>query len=87
MAQDLVTLLADPTASITVTVVGDPLRVPGNLVTIADSQGTGAAGTWRIMAVKHNGNGAQYTQDLLLIQVLDTLIWDDGSWDLTSWGE
>lgn len=86
-AQNLVTILADATASVEVTVVGDPTRVPGNLVTIADSQGTGAAGLWRIMAVKHTGNGAQYTQDLLLIQVLPVLIWDEGSWDLTSWGE
>jgi hypothetical protein len=55
---------------------------------VADSQGTQAEGLWRILSVKGNANGAQFTQDLKLVQVLPTAVWDgpDG-WDYSSWGE
>lgn len=83
----LVTLLSQPAGVITVTVVGDPTRIPGSLVTLVDSQGTQAGGTWRIMSIKHTGAGAQYTQELALIQVYPIMFWDVSSWDISSWGE
>lgn len=88
MAQRLVNVLARPRAEVTVTAMGDPRRRPGQLVTINDSEGTQAEGTWRILSVQHNGNGPQYTQDLSLVRVLPVALWDgpDG-WDYSVWGE
>lgn len=84
----LVTMLARPRAEVTVRVVGDPRRRPGQLVTIKDSAGTRAAGTWRILSVTHNISGAQYVQDLSLVFVGPILNWDDTTttWDNSIWG-
>lgn len=93
VAQYMASLLGDAVATLNVHVVGDPTRVPGSLVTIADSQGTGAAGLWRILKITHNGSGAEFTQDLMLMQILPTGYWSDnfgdpdGFWDISSWGE
>ncbi|MET0418705.1 MAG: hypothetical protein ABW022_22040 [Actinoplanes sp.] len=84
----LVAMLCRPRTEVSLTVMGDPRRKPGQLVTIADSQGTGAAGTWRILSVEHNRNDAQFTQDITIVQVLPPGLWDgpDG-WDNSVWGE
>jgi hypothetical protein len=88
IAQLLVTMLARPRPEIAVTVMGDPRRTPGQLVQLLDAEGTQAAGTWRILSITHNGDGAQYTQDLALVQVLPIAVWDgpDG-WDYSIWAE
>jgi hypothetical protein len=87
-ASTLVAMLCRPRPEVSLTVMGDPRRRPGQLVTVADSQGTGAAGTWRILSVEHNRSDAQYTQDITIIQVLPPALWDgvDG-WDYAVWGE
>jgi len=79
-------ILARPRPQVGMTVMGNPLRKPGQLVTIADSEGTAAAGFWRVLGVKHNVNGPEYTQDLSLVQVLPAAVWDgaDG-WDEGVW--
>lgn len=87
LAQLMVTLLARPRHEIGVTVMGDPRRTPGQLVTLKDSQGTQAAGTWRILSVKHNVNGPQYTQDLQLTFVPPVGVWDQTNWDDSIWSE
>jgi hypothetical protein len=85
----LASMLARPRTKVTVQIAGDPRRKPGHLVTIKDSQGTQAAGLWRILSISHNGAGPQYTQDLTLVQVAPTLVWDDPTttWDYAVWGE
>lgn len=87
LAQLMVTALARPRPEVNVTVMGDPRRMPGQLVTLKDSQGTQAAGTWRILSVKHNADGPQYTQDLQLTFVPPVGVWDQGNWDETIWSE
>jgi hypothetical protein len=88
VANKLVTLLARPREEVRVRVLGDPRRRPGQMVTLADAEGTRAAGNWRILNVTHRGAGAMYTQDLKLVRVLPIGVWDgaDG-WDNASWGE
>lgn len=88
VANTLVNLLSRPRAEVTVEVMGDPRRIPGQMVTLADSQGTQAAGNWRILSIEHRGNGAQFTQLLKLVRVYPTATWDglDG-WDLSVWAE
>lgn len=87
LAQLMVTALARPRPEVGVTVMGDPRRKPGQLVTLKDAQGTQASGTWRILSVKHNGDGPQYTQDLQLTFVPPVGVWDQGTWDETIWSE
>jgi hypothetical protein len=79
---------SQPRAEVGITVMGDPRRRPGSLVQLADSEGTQAAGTWRILSVKHDyDGGGKYTQDLELVRVLPVAVWDgsDG-WDFAVWG-
>lgn len=82
----LLGLLSRPRPQMTFTVVGDPRRKPGQVVTVVDSEGTQVSGLWRILAVQHNISGAQYTQDLVAIQQLPFAVWDgpDG-WDEGVW--
>lgn len=88
VAKLLVNILARPRAEVSLRVMGDPRRRPGQLVTIDDSEGTQAQGAWRILSISHNGSGPEYTQDLSLVQVLPVAVWDglDG-WDYSVWGE
>jgi hypothetical protein len=86
IAGNMVTALSRPRPQLNVTVMGDPRRVPGKLVSIADSEGTAASGTWRILAVQHRGNGAMYVQDLSLAYVGPIGVWDESSWDEAVWG-
>jgi hypothetical protein len=86
VASTLVTLLARPRPVVTVTVQGDPRRVPGNLCQIVDATGTQAAGTWRITSVGHRYTGPMYVQDVTLIYVGVTGVWDTGVWDDAVWG-
>jgi hypothetical protein len=88
VASKLVNLLCRPRPEVDVTVMGDPRRVPGKLVTIKDAQGTAAAGTWRILKITHNRNGADYRQDLHLVAQGDPALWElNPGWDLGVWGE
>jgi hypothetical protein len=87
LTQLLVTALAQPRPEVNIVVMGDPRRKPGQLVTLKDSQGTQADGTWRVMAVKHNGDGPQYTQNLQLTRVPPVGVWDQTNWDESIWSE
>lgn len=86
LAALLLASLSRPRPQMTFTVVGDPRRKPGQVVTVADSEGTQVSGLWRVLAVQHNVSGAQYTQDLLAVQQLPFAVWDgpDG-WDEGVW--
>lgn len=86
VASKLVTLLARPRPVISVTVQGDPRRVPGKLCQVVDATGTQAAGTWRITSVSHRYNGPMYVQDVTLIYVGAIGNWDEGVWDDAVWG-
>lgn len=78
--------LARPRPEMKLTVMGNPLRKPGQLITVADAEGTGADGTWRILGIDHAISGAQYVQSLSVVQVLPVAVWDgaDG-WDEAVW--
>ena len=86
ISSTLTTQLARPRPRLTVVTKGNPLRKPGQLVTMADAEGTAAAGNWRVMAVDHNVNGAEYTNSLSLVQVLPAAVWDGpNGWDAAVW--
>lgn len=87
LASLLVGQLAQPRAELSVNVVGDPRRKPGDLVTLLDKEGTRVEGTWRVINVGHNLGGAQYTQDLKLVQQYPVAVWggQDG-WGIGVWG-
>lgn len=87
VTQLLVTALARPRREVEVVVMADPRRRPGQLVTLKDSQGTQAEGTWRILSVKHDVNGPQYTQNLRLTFVPPVGVWDESNWDEVIWSE
>lgn len=88
LAQLMVTALARPRPEVQVTVMGDPRRAPGQLVSLRDAQGTQADGSWRVLAVKHNADGPQYTQDLQLAFVPPIGVWDgEPGWDEEIWAE
>lgn len=69
-AQNLLANLRLPVATIGdessgITVTADPRRQPGDRVAIEDSE-TGASGDlWRLQSVRHKGQGAAYTQDVV----------------------
>lgn len=86
IAQALVSICANPRGTVQVHCMGDPRRAPGQRVLIADAQGTKADGYWLILSVSHNRSGAEFTQDLTLVQIYDTALWDLGVWDFSSWG-
>jgi len=86
-ATQLASICANPRGSVNVHVIGKPSRAPGQLVRIADAQGTGADGLWMILQIQHNKAGAEFTQDLTMVQVLPTAIWDVSNWDESAWGE
>jgi hypothetical protein len=87
VANTLVTMLSRPRAEVTIEVMGDPRRKPGQLVQLKDAQGTAADGTWRILSVAHNGSGAQFTQTLKMTQVYPVGVWDQSNWDTSVWAE
>lgn len=88
VASRLVNMLRQPRPEVGVVVMGDPRRKPGQLVTIKDSQGTMAAGNWRILTITHDRNNAEYRQQLHLVAQGDPALWDeDPGWDLGVWGE
>lgn len=81
-------ILSRPIPLVSVSVIGDPQRKPGQKITLVDKQGTRVSGTWRVLAVEHSIDGPEYTQDLLLMLVGPTMIWDDADtpWDYSVWG-
>jgi hypothetical protein len=87
MAGRIVTATAGPRPFMTLQVMGDPRRKPGQMVSIADSEGTRASGTWRIIAVQHKGSGAMYVQDLVIVRVGPVGYWGAGLWDDSVWGD
>lgn len=87
VAGKILNITSKPRPEITVRVVGDPRRKPGQLVTVDDSAETAAAGTWRILNITHTGDGAQYTQDLRMVRVNPVLIWGGTpGWGQAVWG-
>jgi hypothetical protein len=87
-ASQLVNILSRPRDEVVVQVMGDPRRKPGQLVTLADSDGTKAEGDWRVLSIVHKGNGPMYVQDLQLVRVLPIGVWDGvNGWDQASWAE
>lgn len=87
IAGKIVTVTSRPRPEITVAVMGDPRRIPGQLASIADSEGTRAEGTWRIHAVDHDGAGGMYVQTLKMFRVGPIGLWNQGNWDDAVWGE
>jgi hypothetical protein len=83
----IVTVASRPRAEITVTVMGDPRRHPGQLAEINDSEGTGAEGTWRIHSVTSQGAGPMYRQTVKMFRVGPVLLWGEGRWGQGVWGE
>lgn len=86
VTSNLVSILARPRPQITVDVIGDPRRKPGDLVSLVDASGTKATGNWRVLSVKHQGTGPMYVQELSLVAVGEVALWDQGYWDQTVWG-
>lgn len=60
-----------------VTVVGDPRRQPGDLLTVTDRR-TGASGSWRAQTVDHTGSDASYRQRLTVRRALPICIVGQG---------
>lgn len=83
----LVSIIARPRPQISVTVMGDPRRKPGQLVRLFDSTGTQATGTWRILKVAHKISGAMYVNELEVVRVGEIGLWDESLWDNAVWGE
>jgi hypothetical protein len=83
----LVSTVSRPRAEITAVVQGDPRRVPGELVNLGDSFKTHASGTWRVLSVAHNADGAEFTQTVRMVEVLPIGAWDPSTWDNVVWGE
>jgi hypothetical protein len=88
LASHMVTALARPRAQVVVETQGDPRRVPGQAVTVADAQDTQASGLWRALSVTHNADGPQYTQTLQLVAIPPIGVWDGApGWDEEIWSE
>lgn len=85
-AAALVTKLSRPRAEVGVVVAGDPRRVPGQLVTLSDPGTTRASGGWRVLAITHNVDGAEFTQALQLVAVYPAARWDKTNWSTSNWG-
>ena len=86
-ASKLATIVSRPRPQVSVTVMGDPRRRPGQLVSLVDAFGTRANGTWRILSCKHKQSGAMYVNDLELVWVGEIALWDVALWDEAVWGE
>lgn len=74
LAQNLLSFSRLPMATIGdeesgISVTADPRRQPGDRVALEDRE-TGASGSdWRLQGVRHKGNGAAYTQTVVVRQV------------------
>lgn len=87
-ANKLLTVLSNPKSELSITVMGDPRRKPGDLFTIDDSQGTEAQGTWRALSLTHEGGGPKFVQTMRMVQVNPVAVWDQSpGWDQSVWGE
>jgi hypothetical protein len=86
-ASKLATITSRPRPQVAVTVMGDPRRKPGQLISLVDAFGTRANGTWRILACKHKQSGAMYVNSLELVWVGEIGVWDVALWDNAVWGE
>ena len=85
-AGQLTNILARPRPQVAIVCVADPRRKPGQLVTIQDASGTMVSGTWRILTVQHNVDGASYLQGIVAVQVLPAAVWDGmNGWDNGVW--
>ena len=61
-----------------ITVTGNPLRQPGDLVQIRDAETGITDDLWRLQGVKHKGRGVSYTQQVVARQVFPICIVGDG---------
>lgn len=87
-ALHLLNILSRANPTVTVNVLGDPRREPGQLVTVTDKEGTRVDGTWRILSIEHEFDGPKYTQKMLLRWWGPIQVWDDPTtpWDFSVWG-
>ena len=86
MASRMVSMLAHPRHEVTVEVMGDPRRFPGQLISLIDDQQTKASGNWRVLSIAHNADGPQFTQTLKLVNSYPVAVWDQARWDESIWG-
>lgn len=86
IASQLTNMLARPRPQVAIVCMADPRRKPGQLITIQDASGTKVKGTWRILTIQHQVEGASYLQGITAVQVLPAAVWDgpDG-WDNGVW--
>lgn len=80
LARNLLMALRKPVPVIeNVTVLGDPRRQPGDLVTFADPSVTRVSGSWRTHTITHRWEGgARYTQNVTVRPTLPILIVGQG---------
>lgn len=84
LAQMLARDLADPLALVRrVSVFGNPLRQPGDLVKMQDPDETGLDAYMRLYAVKHMLDAGKYTQELQAVETKLVGTWADG---VSRWG-
>jgi hypothetical protein len=87
-ANRLLTVVSNPRPELTVNVMGDPRRTPGQLFTVEDSEGTAVQGTWRAMSISHEAGGPKYIQTMRMVLVNPVAVWDESpGWDQSVWGE
>lgn len=87
IASELLARLKYARKQMSLTVRGDPRRQPGDLVRVADPNGTNINGLWRVLSIDHTIDGASYTQTLSLMQAALVGVWDQSTWDDGSiWG-
>lgn len=87
VAGEMLAILARPRPEIVLQVRGDPRRKPGQLITVQDADGIQIDGSWRVLSVSHDVNGAGFTQTLTAVQVLPAAVWDGlPGWDNAVWG-
>jgi hypothetical protein len=87
LAASLLVWTSRPRPGISLTVLGDPRRQPGDLYQLQDPEGIKITGQWRAMSIAHSWNGGGYSQGISVQQVLPVSLWDDGAtgWDEGVW--
>ena len=87
-AASILALTRQSRPEIVATVMGDPRRQPADLTSLADAEGTQISGSWRVVEIEHQRNGAQYVQKMSLRKAQTLALWDDESagWDEGVWG-
>lgn len=76
-----------PRAELSIVVMGDPRRQPGDRYTLVDPEGTKVVGNWRPLSIEHRRDGGSYTQSIELKEAPPVSEWDDNGsgWDEGLW--